>query len=209
MAKRKGKNTTAPKIENIDLRDFLEWETETHETGQGLDHYIHVDDVTMTEANLEGLARELTLTDLDAYCVERILTHYELYNNNKWSFSVRHYYYGDEIFKAKPVNLNEISTMIGKCLRLSDNEKIPFVLELEYGYLLDILKNRVWSIEVVQKADICFGSQYRKTKKVERYQEYTLPVCVVIDIPEGLTLIDGYHRFLSVQKDKFPVVVGK
>lgn len=209
MAKRKGKKTTAPKIENIDLRDFLEWETETHETGQGLDHYIHVDDVTMTEANLESLARELTLNDLDAYCIERILTHYELYNSNKWNFDVRHYYYEDEIFKARLVKVNEISATIDKCLRLSDNEKIPFVLELEYGYLLDILKNRVWSIEVVQKADICFGSQYHKTKQIERYKNYTLPVCVVVDIPEGLTLIDGYHRFRSVEKNKISVIVGK
>jgi len=204
MAKKK----TPPRIENIDLRRYVQWETDTHDTGSGYNIYTHVDAVKLTHANLERLARDLTSTDLEAYGVERVLTHYELYSDKKWIFDVRTYYYEDEIFEAKPYNLSDIAATIDRYLRLSDNEKIPFLLELEYGYLLDVVKNKSWSIKVVEKESINFGSQYRKTELIERYEDYGLPICVVIDTPDGLDIIDGYHRLLSTQKNKFPVIVG-
>ena len=208
MAKAKAKITTPPRIENMDLRGYVDYDEDTYETGIGHDTYTHIDGVRLVSANLESLAKKLTTTDFDTYCVERILTHYGLYDNGKWTFDVREYYYGDEVFGAKPIYVQEIGQTIDSCLRLSDNEKIPFILELEYGYLLNEVKNKSWSIRVVKREDIRFGSQYHKTEPVERYEEYKLPVCVTIDTPEGLTIIDGYHRLLSVQKDKFSVIVG-
>jgi len=205
----KGKKTTPLRLENMQLKNYVEYDLETYETGSDYDCYTHIERVILTEADLESIARDITTNDFDAYCAERIMTHFSWYDDDMWDFDWRTYYYGDEVFGAKPENLTEVSDTIDRCLALPEDERIPFLLELEYGYLLDVVKNRTWVIETIDKEDIIFGSQYHKTEVIERYKNYTLPVCIVLETPEGLTLIDGYHRFVVNEDKKILVIVGE
>ena len=114
-----------------------------------------------------------------SYCVDRILRHFEIWNVNLWALDIQNSYYGQEIFGAKHDNEVLIDEHLLECLTLPASEKIPYVLELEYGYLLDEAKNRAWTIETVQRDDIQIGTEYHKVKPMKEYnpENYGLPVC--------------------------------
>ncbi len=86
---------------------------------------------------------ETKLSEIEKYCLDRILRIEKLYDKDSFEVNTGRGYYGEEIesvhitYEVKESiknKLNEIST-------LSDVEKIKKVLEYEYGYLLDSIKD--------------------------------------------------------------------
>jgi len=144
------------------------------------------------------------------YCVDRILMAYKLYESDLWRIETVGGYYGEEIGDVT-LSLDVVrlcDEAIAKVMAMKDdNERFVFVLELEYGYLLDILKGKNFVLKDVRKSDLVFGQvdHYRKLEKrvIESYRHYKLPrgVCVAIDGGK-YRVIDGYHRCAAVDGNR-------
>jgi hypothetical protein len=119
-------------------------------------------------------------------------------------------YYGEEIGGVYFEKEEELVNTYNELLTLgSDMEKIKYVLELEYGYLLDRVKFKTSAkVEEVDTEKIKLPQQeyFVKLSKevIEDYRNRELPVAVCIknkdrfyDVFDTYTLIDGYHRFVA------------
>lgn len=156
-------------------------------------------------------------SEIDKYCINRILTHNRLYNKDIWDISVSSGYYGDEI---NGVFLQEeiLSSMISSCNKILSmntlSEKIKYVLTTEYEYLLDILKDSNFEIIEIDRSliDLKHVNQKHltavKNKDLSFYSDYDLPLGIVkkvSDEPLTYKIVDGFHRIVSTTKSNFKV----
>ena len=121
--------------------------------------------------------------------------------------------YGDEVDVKQAIKnkLNEISN-------LSDVEKIKKVLEYEYGYLLDAIKDaKSVEIKEVPFDSIKIGndSYHSKIKDFEMYKDYEGPIAICTTESyvkhwsvkfsketDYYRIIDGYHRYSAAKLNK-------
>lgn len=152
--------------------------------------------------------------DIFIYCLDRVLRTLSL---NKESFTVEYGrgYYGEEIYG---IYLEEdLSKNINKCIselsNLSDLNKIKYVLNLEYGYILDSIKD-CKNVEIVdlKVSDIILNESYRKKIfKIDEYygKDFKLPRGLYLkESLNKFRLIDGYHRLSSAQLLKLDTIKG-
>jgi hypothetical protein len=139
------------------------------------------------------------------YGVDRILRHHKIYRTDIWDVHVVGGYYGQEIGSVtldRDVAL-AVDRDIARYARLSAiKSQTEFLLQLEYGYLLDVLKDRRYRTQTVPLNQVRFGNEdYRKrvdSEMVEHYQSYPYFVGVVLQEDKNcFRLIDGYHRFTA------------
>lgn len=136
------------------------------------------------------------------YCVDRILTIYQVYDEDSWSLLTGRGYYGEEVNGVELSSFSEIVKDIKNLIKLSPNKRIEFVLEKEYGHLLDSIKDKNWIESEINVSDVIFNQGYFKKLKPESYyQNIELPLGVYLKQGEKYRLIDGFHRFIS-NKDK-------
>jgi hypothetical protein len=157
-------------------------------------------------------------SDIDVYCVERILTTYDLYDTSYWSINAEGGYYGQEIRDITPTNQTNLNGTLKQFWALQNNkEKIEFILQLEYHRILDVLNDiDDYYIDNIAFDKLHIGNQpYFKKTNGDMYVGRTLPYGVCIknkndDSVKPYRLIDGYHRVASLKNtDKpFPMVIG-
>lgn len=151
------------------------------------------------------------------YCVDRILRLHQIYDNNNFDTSVRDDYYGQEVgtIYLKQNCCNIINTSLSQLKSLPDIDKIKFVLELEYGYLLDKIKTSTLLVIVeVTGSDIIHsnGEYIKKIKQDDVYKDYNLPMAVCVSEGKKYKIIDGYHRISYIRNSKqksFNIIVLK
>lgn len=152
------------------------------------------------------------------YCIDRILVAQHTYCEDNWDVIIDGGYYGDEIGGVKLIpDLQNIlaSTFQNLLAQESDSDKIKFVLIEEYGYLLDSIKDLIFSIELVEKDKIIVpNKEYKNTAGKGIYDSLTYegPRGVLRETENGgLILIDGYHRFSAFENDEaeMKMVVGR
>lgn len=153
-------------------------------------------------------------SEINEYCFERICVAMKVYDKNNYEVESCPGYYGEEIGGVYFEKEEELVNTYNELLKLgSDIEKIKYVLELEYGYLLDRVKFKTSAkIEEVATEKIKLPQQeyFVKLSKevIEDYRNRELPVAVCIkekdrfhDVFDRYILIDGYHRFVA-NKDR-------
>jgi len=153
---------------------------------------------------------------IDTYCIDRILVANHIWSEDLWDIDISDGYYGQEM---DGVYLDQ--SLAAKCeeqiehiRKLKENmDKIEFVLNLEYGYILEEAKNRKWSIVNIPFEKLDFGKDhYRKLDKniVLKYKDYSLPKGICLIKGDRYRLIDGYHRCSASEKDNIniDVIVG-
>lgn len=150
--------------------------------------------------------------ELFVYCVDRILRSMQIYETTKWSLDYGHYYYGDQVFGAEVDNPQTIDEAVLACWLSQD--RVEYILDKEYGYLLDDAQNCVWEVVEVPKKDIYRNSQhYKKISHVDYYEDYPYYVGVALEKNGRIELIDGYHRLTSMKGEgknkKLKVILGK
>ena len=146
-------------------------------------------------------------SEINEYCFDRICSAFKIYDKDYYEVESCGGYYGEEIegvyFENEEKIFNAYNKVINFC---SDVEKIKFVLELEYGYLLDKVKNaKVAYIQPVATKIIDLPQQEYFVKLdrevIEDYKNRKLPVAVCLECGGRYKLIDGYHRFVA-NKDR-------
>lgn len=179
---------------------------------EGICRCSTIKDAKVTEVG-DIVSYFVKLNDFDRYCIDRLLVARKIWDTDNWEVRVCGGYYGQEIEGVFLRNAEKIENEVTELLKLSDSDKIKYVLNLEYGYILDVLENKTFEICEVNKTDIVFGQEghYKKLNKdiVEKYQNYELPrgVCVWDDLK--YRVIDGYHRISACQDKKIKIILAK
>lgn len=153
-------------------------------------------------------------SEINEYCFDRICTAFKIYDKDYYEVESCGGYYGEEIEGVYFDNEEKVVEAYNEVLKFYSNiEKIKYVLELEYGYLLDrIASMRSALIEEVstEKVKLPQKEYFVKLSKevIEDYKDRKLPVAVCIknkdrfyDVFDTYVLVDGYHRFIA-NKDR-------
>ena len=150
---------------------------------------------------------------INRYAINRILTINKVWDVENWTGEKSAGYYGDEVEK---IILNE--SIFNKVIKEIEDvfkldtlcDKINFLLNLEYGYILDKIKGKNYQVITVDREDLDFIQQNHHKKVVKKKLEYYSDQNYK-DIPRGIAywnsgkwvIIDGYHRLTET---KFPKV---
>jgi hypothetical protein len=153
--------------------------------------------------------------DVEMYCIDRILRINKIYNIENWDASWSSGYYGEEIDAIKLVNFTftKVVQDLNSLFKLNTlKEKINFLLEKEYGFILDKIKDKEYQIIEVNKSDIVFGQQDHK-EMVDSHtylyysdQNYNLIRGICMLDRGKWKIIDGYHRINETKKDKVKII---
>ena len=165
------------------------------------------------ERKLTSLIFDYDIDLINRYCIHRILSINKVWDKDNWTPRWSGGYYGDEVDSIELLDsvyskiLFDIDTMIEMD---GIEDKINYVLALEYGYIIDNIKGKSYTSEIVDKEDLVFGQEnhLRKVSK-NKYDYYS--DSHYRDIPRGVAyfdngkwrVIDGYHR---LNETKFPKV---
>jgi hypothetical protein len=136
------------------------------------------------------------------YILDRLCSIYKLWDNDSYVPNIYKGYYGqelngvfikEEISKKIEFHFNEIQKK--ECLE----EKIYYILKLEYGYILNILENKNISIKKLDKSKIeIFNKEYKNNviSKISKPSIYGIKG-ILLKNNNKYTLIDGYHRYIN------------
>ena len=201
------------KIEDLDFRYYgVEIEYDRCSCSCGKIDNIEVTSIDLNQIT-ETVCKYLDLnTELDRYCIDRIIRKVQLYSKYNWYADIDHDYYGDCIDKVIPT-YSSFYTYINHYLKYkSEEDKILCLLSLEYSYILDKIRNKKWSIIDINLDDIIIPNKEHMSsiESESWYEENGLPICVCIKKGDKFELIDGYHRLKSLKnKDKIRIIVGE
>lgn len=149
-------------------------------------------------------------SEINEYCFDRICHALRIYDKELYEIETGPDYYGEVVYGVYFDNEEMIFNTCSVMLELaSDIEKIKYVLNLEYGYLIDRVTNTTSAYiqEVDTKKITLPQTEYfiKLSKEViEEYKNRKLPVAVCIKQKDRLLeefdryiLIDGYHRYVA------------
>lgn len=148
------------------------------------------------------------------YCIDRIIRQSKI-NKDSFNIPVVGGYYGDEIngvYLYDNIN-NSIHKKIAGLKDLSDIDKVKYILNLEYGYLLKDVENAK-EIKIVDiNIDESFLSQEEYFKKVDISgdwygEKFNLPRGIFLMNGDKFRLIDGYHRVVKAKSVGIKIVQG-
>lgn len=180
-------------------------------------HCGKIDNIEIEDIDLHtimwNICNNLELdTELDRYCIDRIIRKSELYVKYNWNVEVEQDYYGDCIGNISPAYDDFYSNVNDYLKCTSDIEKIEFILDMDYEFLLDKVKDKRWSIVEVELSDIIIPNQpYMSEIEVEEWYEVNeLPVCLCVKRGNKFELVDGYHRLKNLKdKSKIKILMGE
>lgn len=135
------------------------------------------------------------------YGFERLCSYYKLYDSNAWEAIADNGYYGEEIVGFKHDNINQLEEDCIKLISLTNDAIIEYILQKEYGYLLDRLKNRTWNIDTVDIAEVSadrLDNNMVKISNVDIYNDKHVDVHAVCEKNGNVySIIDGHHRIIA------------
>jgi hypothetical protein len=162
---------------------------------------------------LGGVSKEI-----DIYTIDRILRINGAYEPSNWDIQICGGYYGQEIddILLEDSIARKVEDQINEAFSIIDlTSRVEYLLTLEYGEVLPALKGRQYSIEMVERDSIIFGSDehYRKvnTKNLDHYSDKNYEgirgIALVKD--NKFRLIDGYHRCSTSENIKIKLLIAK
>ena len=153
-------------------------------------------------------------SEVNEYCFDRICRALRIYDKDLYEVETGGGYYGEEVYGVYFDNEKQIYNACAVLTDLSsDIEKIKYVLNMEYGYLIDRVANTAYAtIEKVatDKIELPQMEYFVKLSKevIEDYKDRKLPVAVCIKNEDKYILIDGYHRWVANKdRDSISIVV--
>jgi hypothetical protein len=155
-----------------------------------------------------------TNKDIDIYTIDRIARICKLYSEKSWDINICAGYYGQEIDTIKINNdiYIDFNSKLEIAFSLGLKERIEYILELEYGYILPELRDKNYELIKIKKNDIIFSNESHLEKVSQKFLEYYSDVnysgikAIVIKKSNKYKLVDGYHRCFSSKKGEFFVL---
>lgn len=218
--------TIVPKFERTNLQYDVDYDYERSQcTCNAYENLDYCRCTTIERAWVESINVNLIInklykkyceepSDINEYCFDRICSAFKIYDKDLYEVESCPGYYGEEIGGVYFENEEKIVEAFNKILELeNDIDKVKFILELEYGYLIDKVTYRNFAtIEEVCTEKIKLPQQeyFMKLSKevIEDYKDRKLPIAVCIkkkdkfcDLFDCYILVDGYHRFIA-NKDR-------
>lgn len=156
--------------------------------------------------------------EIDKYCINRILTIYKVWDKNLWYINTCGGYYGEEIdsiiLKEDLFQkiIEEIDIIL---LSESISEKVKYIIQLEYGEVLDNLKNQEFEIIEISGVDIDFNLtnpnhlKLVKEKNLDFYKDFPYICGIVKKVENKFKIIDGYHRLFTNKNKTIKVISNK
>jgi hypothetical protein len=154
--------------------------------------------------------------EVDKYCINRIITHYQVWNVDNWKVNISNGYYGNEIddVSLNDIILTQVSRDCSDMMQLSSiGDKLRLVLTLEYGYILDDIRVSDFDIISIKKDEIDFKKLNQNHIENVRKEDlsfyssdkYVLPRGVVRRSGDKYKIIDGFHRITASDETTFKV----
>jgi hypothetical protein len=143
-------------------------------------------------------------SEIQKYCVDRVVR--KILNKNSFELYGISDYYGEIVECSICDNSSNELTKALEIIRDGKvSETIEYILELEYGYVLEDLKNKDWEIIETDIKNII--QNYVKVNKeiVDSYNGNEIILCRTVDY-DKYQLIDGNHRFAAAKKNKKDIV---
>lgn len=145
-------------------------------------------------------------TPKQKYILSRLYSIYKLYHKDSYEVEIGPGYYGEEIYNVTCIHENIIKNLIIELNKMTFDQQIYKLLELEYKYIPDNIKNLHFVIKNARLAAL--------PATVAKYGGFTHSpyICIVHDIGNKLSIIDGHHRlnyYLSIGQTKGKIIFGK
>lgn len=151
---------------------------------------------------------------VNQYCINRILTINRLWESDSWCPKISMSYYGEEVedIVIEENIFNKISSQILEVLNiLSLEEKVFYILKLEYGNVLENILDKKMSIQDVSFNKIEFPQKSHlnsvKSKDLNFYKNFDFIRGIVRSNRDRYQVIDGYHRLSANTDEKVTVIV--
>lgn len=226
MAKKK--KSSHFRVAEADIKYYCEYDCEEsrhcEEYGchdEGICRCSTIDEVKIKgPLDIHGFVAHLrNVTVEDKYCIDRVLTILHAWDKQMWTPDICSGYYGEELNHILFDGLTALKAdqHLDALRTLTFSQKIEYLLNLEYGFLLDEIKNKNWGIIEVKKEQIHLGqkdySRKLDSEVVATYENYILPkaIAVIRGSQNGLPqyhVIDGYHR-ISANKSRTVKIVAE
>lgn len=158
-------------------------------------------------------------SNINKYCFDRICHALRVYDKELYEVETGGGYYGEEVYGVYFDNEEMLSNAYSVMLELgSDVEKIKYVLNMEYGYLIDRVATTTSAViesVATNKIELPQKEYFIKLSKevIEEYKNRKLPVAVCIKKKDRFLeefnryiLVDGYHRWVA-NKDRDAVEI--
>lgn len=158
-----------------------------------------------------NIVKKKTQDAIFAYCIDRLLRVHKTYDPSLWDYQLMGDYYGDTV---KSIHLDhssrrEILQDLLHLNKLQGIEMIFFILEKEYGYVLESLRSmKKVSVEKIKinSLDISISSEHHyfrlQADIVNGYKDHLWPLGIVVTDGDHYRLIDGYHRLAAARQAK-------
>lgn len=152
-------------------------------------------------------------SEMERYCFDRICYAFKIYDMDQYTIEYGGGYYGDEIYGVYFDNEEQVRKHYEEVCKLkTDIEKIQYCLELEYGYLLDVVKNAEKAYIEDIATERIYLPQFEYFKKIDKdiidtYRNREYPIAVCIKNGSTYRLIDGYHRFAANKDNKLVQII--
>lgn len=151
---------------------------------------------------------------INRWCIDRLLSINKVWNVNNVEYTFQSGYYGEEIdsFYLNNTLFEKLSSQIETVINLDSlKERVLFLLELEYGKILENLVDKKFDVKLIDIEKIIFPKQSHKnkvdSKTLHYYNKYNLPKGLVEKKGNYFHVVDGYHRLSASTEKKVIVIV--
>ena len=178
-------------------------------------HITHINiNKVMTDILHKHFKGNIKISEFDLYCFDRICRLNKIWDQYEYTVEVCDGYYGEEIngvyFDNESVVISQFEQVLGMD---NDLQKLKYILELEYGYVIGSVQNAT-SISVLEcSPSMVITAQdtyYHKLEKdiIDSYRDYNLPCAVCKKREDYYIVIDGYHRVAAAQnKENIDIIL--
>lgn len=178
------------------------------------DIYFEDDDSTRRDYKIKRLLYKYDKS-FDIYIIDRIVRHYNIWNENNYEIFISRGFYGEEV---SSINLNKsiVDKICNEIDEVFSASSIKDIMEklliMEYGFIIPELLNKDYEIIDVDKSDIHFGNRNHHesvTKKVlDFYSDENYKGIRGLVYYDGtkFRVIDGYHRIHTTNKTSVKVI---
>jgi len=155
-------------------------------------------------------------TEIDKYTIDRILRINKVWKPEFWEINVGGGYYGQEIDEVVIIEdmIQKLNIQLESAFEIDNlTQRIEYLLELENGFILDELKDKRYSVSVIDIDDITFSNpEHRKRVLIEELEHYSDKNYkgirgIVKKDGNKFKLMDGYHRLSKTENKLVKVLV--